>query len=44
MSNPELEILLLAGLDSGEDIELTTEFWRQLKDEAHDTLPLVRPK
>lgn len=30
-----LETLLLEGLDSGDPIEITPDFWRELREEAH---------
>ena len=33
-ADARLEALLIEGLDSGKDIELTRSFWKDLKDEA----------
>jgi len=33
-----LEALLLEGLDSGDPIDVTPEYWRELRDEAHRRL------
>ncbi len=37
-SNAQLETLLMDGLKSGSDIEVTREFWKDLKEEANRLL------
>ena len=37
-ADAKLEALLIEGLDSGEDIELTRDFWKDLKIEAAQLL------
>ncbi len=37
-SDSKLEALLLAGLESGDDIPLSQKFWRELKAEARQRL------
>lgn len=37
-ADARLESLLIRGLDSGKDIEITREFWKDLKAEAHQLL------
>ena len=43
-ADSQLEELLLEGLKSGEDIEVTTEFWKDLKAEAAALLKKHPPK
>jgi len=37
-ADAQLEALLIEGLDSGKDIEVTREFWKDLKTEASHLL------
>ena len=41
-TNAELERLLLAGLASGDDLEVTPQFWVELRAEAAERLRLRR--
>ena len=43
-ADSQLEALLLEGLESGEDIEVTPEFWKDLKAEAAVLLKKHPPK
>ena len=39
-----LEALLLEGLESGDPIEVTPEYWRELREEAHRRLAARKNK
>lgn len=43
-STSQLEALLLEGLESGEDMKVTPEFWKDLKTEAATLLKKQPPK
>jgi antitoxin ParD1/3/4 len=43
-ADARLEALLLQGLESGEDLELTREFWRRLKADAARSLASRRKR
>lgn len=43
-ADSQLEALLLEGLESGEDIKVTPEFWKDLKTEAAALLKKQPPK